>query len=217
MRLLYRSISRVAHVQLAIFALCACATPACGQANPDSVHLRERCRFAAQIVATGHPAPHEEWAVAFVRNCGAQGASALASGFAKLRTEQDTAAIQPFVRTAVNWRDGAVGDAAQSIAGDKRATEAARAYAFYVLLRYRGRDLGTDYARLTGVGATEICTLGVMDHPPTREGAPLSAGFQDATLALADRVAADPAEPAAVRSAARCVQDAFRRSRAVGR
>ena len=185
--------------------------------HADSVHLRERCRFATQIVSTGHPAPHERWAVYFVGNCGAEGAAALASAFARLGGEGDTAALQPFVRTAVNWRDAAVGQAAQTLAADEAATAPARAYALYVLLRYRAPQFAADYADLTTVGEGEICGLGRIDHDFQAEGTPLPAGFHDATLALADRIVADARQPAAVRSAALCVQDAFRRSRAVGR
>lgn len=185
--------------------------------HADSVHLRERCRFASQIVSTGHPAPHERWAVYFAPNCGTEGAAALARAFARLGGEADTTALQPFVRAAVNWRDAAVGQAAQTLAANESATAPARAYALYVLLRYRAPQFVADYADLTSVGEGEICGLGRIDHEFQAEGTPLPAGFQDATLALADRIVADAGQPAPVRSAAICVQDAFRRSRAVGR
>lgn len=41
-----------------------------GQANPDSVKLRDDCRFAAQIIDSGRPAPHRSEALDILPTCG---------------------------------------------------------------------------------------------------------------------------------------------------
>src|SRR5690349_17810761 len=42
-----------------------------GGGDPDDVHHRNDCRLALQIVETGHPAPHREWAYSLLPRCGA--------------------------------------------------------------------------------------------------------------------------------------------------
>jgi hypothetical protein len=41
-----------------------------GQSNPDSVKLRNDCRFAAQIIESGRPAPHRSEALDILPACG---------------------------------------------------------------------------------------------------------------------------------------------------
>lgn len=48
-----------------------------GQANPDSVKLRNDCRFAAQIIESGRPAPHRSEALDILQACGVVATPAL--------------------------------------------------------------------------------------------------------------------------------------------
>ena len=45
----------------------------------DDAHIRERCRFAAQILTTGEPHTHHDWAVAKIRTCDESAGPALAA------------------------------------------------------------------------------------------------------------------------------------------
>src|ERR1041384_5383461 len=40
------------------------------QASPDSVGHRNECRLAEQVLTTGSPAPHREWAEGYIPSCG---------------------------------------------------------------------------------------------------------------------------------------------------
>lgn len=55
-------------------------TPAFGQNQheKDDVHLRNDCRFASQVVSTGRPEPHYEWALRRLGACSATGPTVLA-------------------------------------------------------------------------------------------------------------------------------------------
>lgn len=48
-----------------------------GQADPDSVKLRNDCRFAAQVLSTGHPSPHMDEALTTISSCGKEAVSPL--------------------------------------------------------------------------------------------------------------------------------------------
>ncbi|MBA3889800.1 MAG: hypothetical protein H0X64_04650 [Gemmatimonadaceae bacterium] len=50
-----------------VLVAASCASP---RANPDSVRLRNECRLAAQVLATGKPAPHRAEALALLPVCG---------------------------------------------------------------------------------------------------------------------------------------------------
>lgn len=51
-----------------------------GAGDPDDVHHRNDCRLALQIVETGHPAPHREWAYSLLPRCeGTAGPAAVAA------------------------------------------------------------------------------------------------------------------------------------------
>ena len=52
--------------------------------HTESVAAQERadCRLAAQIIRTGHPAPHREWAYGIIPQCNLTGPSALAARWA---------------------------------------------------------------------------------------------------------------------------------------
>ena len=71
---------RVNAVHGAVIAL-SFALPLHGQEGRTDVEVRFRnqCRFAAQVVATGHPHPHREWALGYVANCEIEGPNVLAS------------------------------------------------------------------------------------------------------------------------------------------
>ncbi len=37
---------------------------------PDSVHHRNNCRLAGQVITTGRPAAHTTWALSYIGACG---------------------------------------------------------------------------------------------------------------------------------------------------
>ncbi len=66
-------------------------TFASGEAQESrDVHARNDCRLAAQVIRTGHPAPHVEWAYGAILRCDETGAAVLAE---RWRTVRDSAEV----------------------------------------------------------------------------------------------------------------------------
>jgi hypothetical protein len=56
--------------RISLLAMFTMAAPATLMAQPaQDAHLRNDCRLAAQILRTGHPAPHTEWAYRAITKC----------------------------------------------------------------------------------------------------------------------------------------------------
>ena len=205
--------SRIA-TTLAVTGLILAPSLAAAQGNSEYARQQARCRLAAQIVSTGHPAPHESWALPFIPTCGAVGADGLAAGFRALRTDTDTAALAALALRTLNFRDATLFEAELDIAGDRSASVPARVFAFRSLTSLLHPDRHITYADMVGLltlpdppgYSTASCARGskVMDysHP---EGAPLPTDFVEQIRAVGVRVWQDRSEPTEVRSAAACV------------
>lgn len=192
-------ISRFA-VLMALLPVCASA-----QTEPDSVRARNACRFAVQIVETGHPAPHSRWAHEFVTRCGEEGGRALASAIRRTRPVTDTVELKAVTRSLRTFRDGAIFTAALEVTGDQGASVPARVIAFRTLVSTMSPGRSLSYAQMTTLATTGVCLgLGAGFHDEVREGTPLPAGSSELLRIAAERVRDDPNEPAEVRQAARC-------------
>ncbi len=207
---------RITRWSLVLFALLA--SPVWAQ-DPDSVQLRNDCRLAVQILASGHPAPQEEWALTVIHRCGSEGGAALASALQNARTSTDTDYLSQLSARARWLRDGALFNAALEVAGDKAATAQARLESFVVLL-YAVRLAG-DPLRGVPIFSQELSSpLNPASGLPTgscstsrfstgavkpAEGAPLPGNYRDQISALGRRIFRDASEPLALRSAAFCL------------
>lgn len=184
------------------------AFPALGsaQARPDSVKLRNDCRLAEQVLTTGHPAPHREWASWTIRKCTGAG-PVVAQAIVRLRASSDTALLKVVTAPAAVVRDRAIYEAGLSILSDASASIQARVYAVRMLawLFYPDADLNYgDFVDIDGDGDRSCYGSGTHFHVSIVRGSLLPAGWPDAIRQAARRVYDNPAEPAEVRKAALC-------------
>lgn len=182
--------------------------PACATAQvSDSMHARNRCRLALQIVQTGHPAPHTRWAYEHVALCGADAGEAVAGALRRFRQSEDTAALDLVSTAARDYRDGRIFNAALEIAQDPTASVPARVFAFRVLIH--GLAPGsliryTDITEPSGVGRG-CFGFGPHQHQNTTTGVPLPPDYAARVSNAADAVIASQDNPASpLRRAAVC-------------
>jgi hypothetical protein len=190
--------------------LIAIGTRAGAQANRDSIERRDDCRFAAQVVSTGHPASWADWAFAIIGNCGSEGIQAFAGGIASMRSSVDTGFLASLSQQARYYRDGGIFAAALSVAGDPAASELARVYALLTMqgiIRPRSANTYAEATTEIDTNGEPKCTrLGIdYSHQPVRPGVtPLPADYEEQVEALARRLQADAGAPPLVRAVAHC-------------
>jgi hypothetical protein len=183
------------------------ALPGCAaaQQNRDSVHLRNDCRLAIQVVTTEHPAPHEAWAYEAVEHCGAAGGAALASAIDRMRRTDDLAVLDLITRPVIRFTDASVLDVTLSVAGDGGASPEARVFAFRALINLLDPGRVLTYAQLAGTGDARSCFgLPPSLHNEPTTGSPLPADAKSRIREMGTRVSADASEPPHVRRAATC-------------
>ena len=199
---------------ISLLALAGWAAPAHGQANPDSVKLRNDCRLANQVLETGHPATHFQWATAVIHYCGANAvAAANIAALNRLRSSSDTVALAQIWNQLQYVRDARVYRAMVAIAQDPGASEFARVKALVWLLRLRRPDQFATLAEVTGGFDSEGNVRGgcgryshLAGTSPFEYGEPLPPNFEVEITELGQRVSSDASQPLDVRTAARCAQ-----------
>lgn len=187
------------------------ARPASAQADPDSVKLAADCRLAVQVMTTGHPAPHLEWARSLMGYCGrGTWAGAASAAIRRLRTSTDAAELSREWRHLWLLRDADVFDAVSEIAADERSSVPARLWALRTLANYI--DPEGSYIlepRLGPSGEVDACianrSAGSTDLHVAK---PLPTDFAAHARDLARAIGNKPAEPVPVRAAAWCVEHA---------
>lgn len=188
---------------LALATLPACAL---AQGPPNTVHDRNDCRRAAQIVAAGNPAPHSEWAYERIASCGTEGGPALANAIRRSRQSTEISALDVISRAARTIRDGDVFAASLEVAEDPAASAAARVFALRTVVSTLSPGRILSYAQMTRTDAERACAgLLPSSHETLSEGRPLPAHPESLARDVALRVAGDPGSPAEVVHAARCV------------
>lgn len=185
------------------------AGAAAAQDAAGAAHDRNRCRLAAQVVATGRPAPHESWALAWIASCGAEGGQALAAGLRRQRHSSDAGSLEALTGPTRFLRDGAVLAAALEVAGDRAASFEARVFSLRTLVWYReprpssvGFDALATGQPWEGYGA---CPLSSSSLIPTT-GTPLPGDYVARIRTLASRIAAEASEPPDLRRLGDCLR-----------
>lgn len=192
----------------------AWAEPACAQANPDSVKLRNDCRLATQVLQTGHPAPRRQWATAFIRECGPDAvAAANVAALNRLRAAADTSELEQVWNQLQYVRDARIYHTAVDIARDRRASVTARVDALLWLQRLRAPDQFATKVEITGGFDSAGKVRGgcgrygrLAGTAPFYDGEPIPASFVSEITELGRMVSSDSSEPLNVRTAARCAQ-----------
>jgi hypothetical protein len=182
------------------------AVPATGQADPDSIKHRNNCRIATQVLLTGGPAPHREWAESYARGC-PEAAPFLAEAILNGRSETDTVILNRWTAPMIELQDRSVFDAAEEVARDPSATVQARVYAIRVLVWALAPGGWISYADLTDTVLTgrRMCLrFGTPFHTRIVIGEPLPPDYVERVHDVGETLTRDPAQPTAVRKAAYC-------------
>ena len=193
---------------IASAVLISLAGRAAAQANPDSVHHVTDCRFAAQTLSTGHPAPKMQWALSVIWSCGDHGVvgTSIAAALTRLRTSSDTGQLLPLARVTLGLQDGSVYAAAFAVAGDGAASATARAVSLLLVLTQVQPDAVVFFTQLASTPDAEFCPRGIRSGVRVIAGTvPLPADAKSQALALAQTVQNDASAAPLVRGAARCV------------
>jgi hypothetical protein len=188
-----------------VVAFCLLLVPACATAQVDtnSIHHRNRCRLAVQVVKTGNPSPHTEWAFFYVTACGGAGAHALASRLRALRASDDTSLVRAATYPMGLLQDRELFEASLEVAGDRTASEVARVFAFRNLVWAVNPAAGLsgfDPWYPTGIGC-----VGLTLDKDVLQVRPLPPGYRETTREFARRVFRDASESSAIRKSAGCV------------
>lgn len=182
----------------------SCAT---AQANPDSIHRRNDCRLAAQVLTTGNPRPRLEWAAQVIQQCPAVGAT-VAEGLSRHRTSRDTTFLNWITFGANSVQDRAMLETGLAVLQDASASAEARVYAARLLYWLLYPSAGVYYGTMVdadGDGRWPCIAFGSSSHLELVRGAALPADWRQQVHTAADAIARDSTVPAPAREAAVCV------------
>lgn len=188
---------------IAVLALAALPGVLHAQTDPDSVKHRNDCRLAAQVLATGHPAPHYSWALDQAWNC-PETAAGLADRLRSSGTLRDTAALNALTAPTLRLRDGRIYTAALGLVQDKSATPEARVFAARTLIYSMRPGGGIDYTALTGPNG--FCYGGgPSPHQSIAQGEPLPAGYVEQIHVVGRHLMRDTSEIGEIRHVGMCL------------
>lgn len=177
-----------------------------GQAHSDSIQRRNNCRLAIQVIETGHPAPHRQWAREYIIRCGAAGGQALADRLSASRRSSDPLLLDQLTASAARFVDGSLFETAAVIAQDESASTEARVFAFRVLIHALEPGRRLTYGNLIGAPDATLRCFGVGPgfHFTAEAGAPLPPNPEERVRSIAQWVYSAPTSSSDVRRAARC-------------
>lgn len=194
------------------FLLLVLPSRVAGQADPDAVHRRNRCRQAVQVVRTEHPAPRTAWAYELIPLCGKEGGAALADAIRAHRTASDRIVLDRITQPTSEILDGQVFEAAYTVAADPRSTPEARIFALRTLMYAAYPGARSTYEEITMQASARGCFGGSAGFDiEVQYGAPMPADAHWRAYELGIRVFKNPREPEIVRKAAICTWETNRR------
>jgi hypothetical protein len=170
----------------------------------DSVRHRNNCRLARQVITTGVPADRRGWALAYLRDCGAEGGSALAQALGSLRYGR-VPDVEALVFASGDLSDRSIADTALAIASDAGVPSQARIQALRVLNSQLLPGSFVSYEELAG--PTPVGQTFFVERPSA--GAALLPAFALSVKTALDAVVDGTTDPA-LKSAAGKVADTAR-------
>lgn len=189
----------------------ALVLPSCASAQAtsmsDSVYVRNRCRLAVQVITTGRPDPHAEWAYEYVRMCGREGAAAITRAMESAVASPDRSDWERLTISTFYVRDAGIFEAALGVSKNAAASTTARVYSMKILIQLLSPGTTLTYDDLTrGPAAQRVCFgTGPGSHHEVEEVSPLPGDYRDRVIAELGTVAEDAAHDSAIRQAATCV------------
>jgi hypothetical protein len=123
-------------------SILATAGKLAGQSNEQTdVRLRNDCRLAAQALRTGHPSPHYDWAVGYIKNCDVTGPSTVITLWRdNLPRNRDDVRMLGAMTRAFPLR--AVYDVVRGVAENEGANTDARIVAIELLASFTAPEVG---------------------------------------------------------------------------
>ena len=181
----------IRNLGVAALLLVAPLSSSLGQADPDSVKLRNDCRLAAQVLSKGRPAPHDLWALQIIASCGDLAAEALPPVWQD--PPADTVSCAWLVGASVSVRDARVFEASMVAAQTPAGPRLVRLSALRVLATYADPRVSVSLEDLT---SRRHLPLLVRDDGNVRDGLqPLPENTREIVMALLQSLAAtDPDE-----------------------
>lgn len=182
------------------------------QVSTDSVHLRNDCRLAAQILQSGEPANKREWALGFVPNCGASGVAAIAEKWRANENSNDSSLLVELRVAAFHLSDRTLFETFLGTAGSSSASSQARIESWRYLLRFSNPGLYLPDEQLAITPVDRLCSVAYFSVGNPVVITPLPADFQDQVDAVAIRVAVEMGD-VRVRRFASCVHQFIQQAR----
>jgi hypothetical protein len=192
---------RVFTLALGVFLL-TLPRSAKAQAEPDSVKHRNNCRLAAQILATGEPAIHTQWALDQSWRC-PETAEALSQRLRAAAGSRDTAALNAITAPAIELRDGRLFEAALAVASDQGATVEARIFAIRTLIHSMRPGGLITYDGLADREG-DCYGGGPSVHQQITAGSPLPSDYVERVHTLGRQLMSNTAAPPSIRHAGMC-------------
>jgi len=182
------------------------STPLRAQANPDSIHLRNDCRLATQILRTGNPANKREWALGTIGWCGRDGVDAFVVDWKSKEANADSQTLADMRYSVYNIRDRVLFETLLSTAQSSNSSTRARVEAWYYLLNQVAPAIYISEAELSGDPTRRFCVLDFASASQPTELGPLPPDFVEKVDAAAVQVSTAATDPK-VRRFGKCVHD----------
>lgn len=184
-----------------ILVLLALPESGYGQEPTDLLSYdRETCEVTAEALREGAVVSDRTEALWYLRRCGPDGASALASELARLRTTSDWERLLGAYHAISSVLDAGIFESALRLVEDRAASPESRAMAVRLLISYQGSDnvapsfdsffSGSSVQLSTESGAAKV------------EHVALPRDWESTTSDLLEGIAADSTENEAIRNAA---------------
>lgn len=161
------------------------------QSEREDAHHRNECRLAAQVLSTGHPAPHYQWALETIWRCEETGAGVLADIWR--RPPADSMALERLVFASYALRDARVTSAAAEAAAAPARPQLVRLNAMRVLVGHVEPSFMIGLRDLTQIDSDSVRSVyPSVDHVVGRSGpVPVDAGTVAEVLRALGRLRAD--------------------------
>ncbi len=205
MKHLQRATLRI--VGLAFALTIASPTPKLhGQANTDSIHLRNDCRFATQILRTGNPANKREWALGIISWCGRDGIDAFVGEWKAKEASADSQTLADMRYSIYHVRDADLFETFLATAQSPTSSVRARVEAWYYLFKQIGPGIILPQNELSVEPVGLLCRFDFSTSMRPIEGRPLPADFVTRVDAAALQ-ATNSGSDYRVRRFGKCVHD----------
>lgn len=168
------------------------ALPLAGQEADAAVAAKHRsnCRLAAQVLETGRPDPHREWALRYIGECEGEGAIVLGRLW---QTVAGGAEVEPLVWSSLRLRDARLYQWLRETATDRSRPGPVRIAAMLVLARYTEPENAiwlTDLHPPDAVGRIPLVGASSSGYHAVDGDVRMTQPVAPAILALLDAVAA---------------------------